>query len=232
MDERNDIPMSEEEMALARKGEALIKAEVARVQAPQALRERIEVDRARAAREAQLPFWRRHRAAAFGGAAAALALVVAVVAIQAGSGGEEPTLASVDAAATRSATEPAPASLGGDPPVLDQRVGPIEFPDWEDKFGVTAVGLREEEVSGRDVTTVFYRDGNGARLGYAIVDGTPLDEAPSGREVVRDGKTYHVSEGDGSTVVTWTQQGHTCVIASTGGVPATTLVDLAASRNV
>jgi hypothetical protein len=232
MDERNDIPMSEEEMALARKGEALIKAEVARVQAPQALRERIEADRAQAARETKLPFWRRHRVAVLGGATAALALVVAAVAIQAGGGVEEPTLASVDAVATRSASEPAPASLGGDPPVLDQSVGAIDFPDWEDKFGVRAVGMREDEVSGRNVTTVSYRDGNGARLGYAIVEGAPLDETPAGREVTRDGKTYHVAKGDGSTILTWTQQGHTCVIASSDQVPATTLVDLAASRNV
>jgi hypothetical protein len=234
MDERNDIPMSEEELALARKGEALIKAEVARVQAPQSLRERIEADRARAAREPQLPFWRRYRVAVFGGATAALALVVAVVAIQAGSGGSggEPTLASVDAVAARSATEPAPASVGGDPPVLDRSVGAIEFPDWEDKFGTRAVGLREDEVSGRQVTTVLYRDQEGARFGYSIVDGAPLDETPAGREIVRDGKTYHVSEGGKSTVVTWTQQGHTCVIASSDQVPASTLVSFAASRNV
>lgn len=229
MDERNDIPMTEDEIALAREGEALIKAEVARVQAPQALRERIEADRARAAK---LPFWRRHRAAVFGGATAALALAVAVVAIQGGSGGEEPTLAKVGAATTRSATEPAPASLGGNPPVLDQSVGAIEFPDWEDKFGVKAVGLREDEVSGREVTTVLYRDGDGGRFGYAIVDGAPLDDTPPGREVTRDGKTYHVAEGGGSTIVTWIQQGHTCVIASSDQLPATTLVDLAASRNV
>jgi len=231
MSDRSDMPVSEEEMALARKGEALIKAEVARVQAPQSLRERIEADRARAGREAKVPFWRRHRAAVFGGSAAALALVATAVALQAGGGGEEPTLAKVDAVATRSASEPAPASLGGDPPVLDASVGAIEFPDWEGKFGVRAVGLREDEVAGRDVTTVLYRDGDGARLGYSIVDGAPLTEPPAGREVHRDGKTYHVA-GDGSrTVVTWDQQGHTCVIVASS-TPASALVDLAASRNV
>jgi hypothetical protein len=231
MSDRSDMPIGEEEMAQARKGEALIKAEVARVQAPQSLRERIEADRARAGREPSLPFWRRHRAAVFGGSAAALALVVAAVALQAGGGGEEPTLAKVDAVATRQASEPAPASLGGDPPVLDASVGAIEFPDWEGKFGVRAVGLREDEVAGRDITTVLYRDGDGARLGYSIVDGAPLTEPPAGREVQRDGKTYHVASVGSRTVVTWNQQGHTCVIvASSASVSA--LVDLAASRNV
>jgi hypothetical protein len=232
MSDKSDMPIGEEEMALARKGEALIKAEVAGVQAPQSLRERIEADRARAGREPSLPFWRRHRAAVFGGSAAALALVVAVVALQAGGGGEEPTLAKVDVAATRSATEPAPASLGGDPPVLDASVGAIEFPDWEGKFGVRAVGLREDEVSGRDVTTVLYRNGDGARLGYSIVDGAPLPEAPPGRAIHRDGRTYHVSSDGSRSVVTWDQQGHTCLIVASSAVPASTLVDLAASRDV
>jgi hypothetical protein len=232
MGERNDIPLSDEEMALARKGEALIKAEVARVRAPQALRERIEADRARTARQRQAPFWRRHRVAVLGSGAAALALVVAGIAIQAGGGTGEPSLGEVDAVATLSPAQSAPASLGGNPPVLDASVGAIDFPDWQDKFGVEAVGRRVDEVSDRAVTTVFYRDGNGDRLGYSIVDGAPLEGTPAGREVVRDGKTYHVSEDGGRTVVTWTQQGHTCVIATSGQVPPAILVDLAASRNV
>ncbi len=232
MGERDDIRMSDEEMALARKGEALVKAEVARVQAPQSLRERIEADRARAARPQQAPFWRRHRVAAFGTGAAALALVVAGIAIQAGGGTGEPSLADVDAVATLSPTQSAPASVGGNPPVLDAGVGAIDFPDWEDKFDVTAVGRREDEVSGRNVTTVFYRDSDGARLGYSVVGGAPLDDAPTGREVVRDGNTYHVSSADRGTVVTWTQQGHTCVIVASDQVPAAKLVELADSRNV
>jgi hypothetical protein len=232
MDERNDIPMSDEEMALARKGEALIKAEVARVRAPHALRERIEADRARAAGTQRVPFWRRHRFAVLGTGVAALALAVTGVALQGGGGDGEPALASVDAVAASSPTESAPASLGGNPPVLDARVGAIEFPDWEDKFGVEAVGQREDEVSGRAVTTVAYRDADGARLGYSVVDGPPLDEEPPGRKVVRGDNTYHVADSGQSTVVTWEQQGHTCVIVASGDVPAAQLVELADSRNV
>lgn len=232
MDERNDIPLSDEEMALARKGEALIKAEVARVRAPQSLRERIEADRARAAAAQRVPFWRRHRFAVLGTGVAALALAVTGVTLQSGGGGDEPALATLDAVASSSPTEAAPASLGGNPPVLDARVGAIDFPDWEGKFGVKAVGLREDEVSGRAVTTVVYRDSDGARLGYSVVDGPPLDEAPPGREVVRDGNTYHVADAGSNTVVTWEQQGHTCVIVASDEVPASQLVELADSRNV
>jgi hypothetical protein len=231
MSDRDDIPLSEEEMDLARKGEALIKAEVARVQAPQSLRERIELERSRASRSAQLPFWRRYRLALVPVGAAAAALVFAV-AFEGGGGGSEPTYASIDAAATLSPSAPAPASIGGDPPVLDAAVGPIDFPDWEEKFGWRAVGRREAKVAGRPVTTVFYRNQDGAHLGYAIVHGEALTAAPAGRAVHHEGKTYHVSDAGPHTVVTWTQQGHTCVIVASSEVPRAKLVELAASRNV
>jgi hypothetical protein len=232
MSDHDNIQLSDEEMALARKGEALIKAEVARVQAPQSLRERIERERERAARPMQPPFWRRHRFALGALGAAAAALAVGAVALSGGGGSGEPTFASVDATAALSPTDPAPASTGGDPPVLDASVGAIEFPDWEKKFGWRAVGSREDEVSGRSVTTVSYRNEDGAELGYAIVDGEALAAAPNGEKVLHEGKTYHVSSDGPRTVVTWTQQGHTCVIVASSKVPRAKLVELAASRNV
>jgi hypothetical protein len=233
MSDHDDIGLSEEEMALARRGEALIKAEVARVQAPQSLRERIEAERARAARQpARVPFWRRHRIALGALGAAAAALVVGGLALQSGGGGGEPSYASVDAVAVLAPTHPAPASAGGDPPVLDAGVGPIEFPDWEEKFGWRAVGIREDEISGRPVTTVFYRNEDGKGLGYAIVGGEPLEAPPGGDAVTHEGKTYHVSAAGSHTVLTWRQQGHTCVIVASAEVPRAKLVELAASRNV
>jgi hypothetical protein len=82
------------------------------------------------------------------------------------------------------------------------------------------------------VTTVFYSNPKGARLGYAVVAGEALGEEPPGREVTRKGKTYNVASAGGDTVVTWTQQGHTCVIVAPSTVAESKLVDLAASRNV
>jgi hypothetical protein len=41
-----------------------------------------------------------------------------------------------------------------------------------------------------------------------------------------------VTSAGGRTIVTWNQQGHTCVIAAPATVPSSRLVDLAASRNV
>jgi hypothetical protein len=231
MPDEHDIPMTDEELASAHEGEALIAAAVSETHAPQSLRESIERERERAAARARTPFWRRRRLGlALGGIAGAL--LVAVIALKAGETSTEPTLAKVTGAARLEATKPAPRSIGGTPPNLDARVENLVFPDWEAKFGWRAVGRRDDTLSGRSVTTVVYRNPDGARLGYAVVSGDELDAESPGRPVTRDGKTYHVARAGGRTVVTWTQQGHTCVIAAPATVPSTRLVDLAASRNV
>jgi hypothetical protein len=232
MHDENDSPLTEEELALARKGEELIAAAVADVRAPQSLREGIERERERAAARARAPFWRRHRwgLAVAGVAAAALAAVA--IALETGSNKTEPSLTKVYAAAQLAPTEPAPAPLGGSPPVLNAKVGNLKFPDWQQKFGWRAVGRRDDSLSGRPATTIFYRNPDGAQLGYTVVSGDPLGGNPPGRQVTRKGKTYNVAREGEHTTVTWTQQGHTCAIVAASTVPQTNLVDLAASRNV
>jgi hypothetical protein len=210
----------------------MVAAAAADVRAPQSLREAIERDRERVAARATVPFWRRHRWGLATAGAAAVALAAVAVALQSGDGTTDPTLADVRAAAALAPTEPAPATAGGTPPVLDAKVGDLEFPDWKKTFDWKAVGLRDDMLSGRTVTTVFYRNPEGARLGYAVVSGDPLGDDPPGREVMRKGETYSVASADARTVVTWTQEGHTCVISAPSAVPQRTLVELAASRNV
>jgi hypothetical protein len=227
----DDTPLSDEELELARKGEALISAAVADTQAPQSLREAIERDRARAQAVPKASFWRRHLRALAATATGAAALAGLFAALQTATETAAPSLAAVEATARLDATQPAPPSSGGDPPVLAARVGAISFPDWQGKFGWTAVGARRDEVSGRTVKTVFYRNPDGARLGYSIVAGKPLREPPPGREVNREGNTYHVARAGESTLVTWAQQGHTCTLVASSAVPEARLVDLAASRN-
>jgi hypothetical protein len=230
--DEKDIPLTDEELARAREGEALIAAAVSDVRAPQSLRESIERERERVSARARAPFWRRHRLGLALAGTAAAALVVAVIALQAGDSISEPTLASVSATASLTPTEAAPRPVGGTPPELDAGVENLVFPDWKAKFGWEAVGRRDDTLSGRAVTTVFYRNRDGARLGYAVVSGDELGGEPPGRKVTRNGKTYHVADARRRTIVTWTQQGHTCVIAAPATVPSTRLVDLAASRNV
>jgi hypothetical protein len=231
MSDENDSPLTEEELKLARKGEGLIVAAVADVRPPQSLRESIERDRERAAR-APAPFWRRHRWALAAAGAAAAALAAVAIALETGGDQTEPSLTRVYAAARLDPTEGAPSRLGGTPPVLDAKVGALVFPDWQQKFGWKAVGRRDDTLSGRPVTTVFYRNPERARLGYAVVSGDPLGGNRPGRQVTRKGKTYNVARAGKRTIVTWTQQGHTCAIVAPSVVPRARLVDLAASRNV
>jgi len=230
MPDENHTPLTEEELALAREGKALISAAVADVRAPQSLREAIERDRGRAA--ARPPFWRRHRVGLAAAGAAAAALAAVVIALDTGGNATEPSLNKVYAAARLDPTKAAPQPDGGAPATLDVRVGSLAFPDWEASFGWKAVGRRDDTLSGRPVTTVFYRNPKGARLGYAVVSGDALGGNPPGRQVTRKGKTYHVARVGERTIVTWNQQRHTCVIVAPSGVPRARLVDLAASRNV
>ena len=229
--DENDTPLTDEELELARRGERLVAAAVEETRAPQSLRESIEAERERVgARER--PFWRRH-GWAFGVAGLAAAGVAAfAIAIQTGTESSGPSLDEVYAAAESAPTEGAPANLGGDPPVVDASVGSLEFPDWRETFDWRAVGRRDDEIDGRAVTTVYYRNPEGAELGYSVVAGAPLGEKPPGREVLRDGNTYDVDRGQDQTTVTWTQDGHTCAIVAPSKVPRSTLVDLAASRNL
>ena len=226
-----DAPLTEEELELARRGERLIAAAVDETRAPQSLRESIEAGRERTRAPQRVPFWRRYGWALGGAGLAAMGIAVFTIALQTGGETAEPSLSDIYAAARLAPAEPAPAPAGGDPPVLDAAVGTLEFPDWREKFDWRAVGRRDEEVDGREVTTVYYGNPEGARLAYSVVEGDPLGGRPAGDEIERDGNTYSVARGAERTTVTWTQDGHTCVIVAPSRVPESTLVDLAASRN-
>ncbi len=234
MHREDDTPLSKEELALAEKGEALVAAAVSSTEAPQSLREAIERERTRAQGARPVPFWRRRRRVLAAAAVAAAVLAVAAVALQSGGGDRaEPSLASVEAAAQAGATASAPASApeNGQPPTLAASVGDLDFPDWQQSFGWKASGRRQDNLSGREVTTVYYRNPDGAELGYAIVSGEALEESPGGHRITRQGNDYILTRGDDHTVVTWEQEGHTCVIVASSAVPASKIVDLAASRN-
>jgi len=232
MPDENDSPLTEDELALAREGKALISSAVADVRAPQSLREGIERDRDRARARTGAPFWRRHRLGLASAGAAAAALLAVVIALETSGNTTEPSPTKVYAVARLDPTKAAPRPLGGAPPVLAAKVDSLAFPDWKASFGWKAVGRRNDTLSGRSVTTVFYRNPQGARLGYAVVSGDTLGGDPPGRGVTRRGKTYHVARVREHTIVTWNQQGHTCAIVAPARVPPARVLDLAASRNV
>jgi hypothetical protein len=233
-DLEDDIPLTDDERALAERGSALVAAAMAHpeARAPQALRESLE--RGRTAEHASRPrLGRRGRWLVAPGVAAVCVLVVALVLALGGpdEGAGSPSVAQVAAVTRLPALQAAPAAVGGVRPRLAATVQGLAFPDWRTAFGWTATGRRTDRIGSRSVTTVFYRYSSGRRLGYAIVASPPL-RPTAGRDVIRGSTRYRVVTRAGRTTVTWAQAGHTCVIDAPATVAVAELVRLAAWANI
>ena len=128
----------------------------------------------------------------------------------------------------RSPTAPdraAPAGAPGTPQLLAAAVDNVPFPDYAAKFGWAPTGVRRDELSGRDATTVLYEKDD-RTIAYTIVSGDALDPPSGARFTTRGGVEYHVFRHDGRAAVTWERGGRTCVLSG-ATVPATELVGLA-----
>jgi hypothetical protein len=189
-------PELADRIALARAGRDQLLAAAALVEAPFELRRQVDelATRPPTARRRWRPL------AALAGIAGAAA--VALVLITAGG---TPTVRDVLDSAGR--TPAAAISPAGGGPLLPVAVEQVRFPNYQEKFGWRAVGRREDEIDGRDVTTVFYRRGPD-RVRYSIVAGEALAE-PDGRDIEADGARLRQI---GATAVTWRRLGHTCVM--------------------
>jgi hypothetical protein len=163
-----------------------------------------------------------------GAAAALVAAVVVVLVIVAGSGGGGSafSLRTATALTLDPATQSAPAEDTSRRAQLMASVDGISFPYWEEHFGWRSTGARTDRMAGRNVTTVFYGDGAGRRVGYTIVAGTPAPRALAGSIHWRHGTAYHFARLEGSGVVTWLRHGHLCIVAGRG-VGEATLLSLA-----
>lgn len=212
--------------------------------APQALHERIGAMAATpAAAPAPSPTasaWRRrmrsrHATPRLGiafAAATLLAGMVGIVLALSGTGhrvsqqGAPALTASAAAALTlEPATLPAPGESTRNREQLAVAVGGVAFPYWRERFGWRDSGARTDTLDGRTVTTVFYSNADGKRIGYAIVAGRA--PAPGSGSVVRRwGTPYRLSSRDGANVIVWHREGRLCVMSGRG-VSARTLLDLA-----
>ena len=162
-------------------------------------------------------------------AGAVLAAVVAVaIVVGLGGGGSAPTVSFSQAAAPtlRAATLPAPPENQAHNAQLAVAVDGVPFPYWEDRFGWHSTGMRNDRIDGRMVTTVFYSDSHGHRIGYAILAGTPAPRVGAGTIAWRDGVPYRLLSENGAAVVTWLRDGHLCVVSG-HGVSSATLLRLA-----
>jgi hypothetical protein len=211
---------------LAERGRALIAAAVAETAAPLALRERIEADRARAR---QTGGARRSRGLLGKLVPAGGVLAAAVVALVLVLGGSNaPSVLATASLATRGPVLPAPAEDESNGKVLKASMQGVPFPYWGDSFQWEAVGARDDKIKDRAAKTVYYQNPKGVRAAYTILGGGTID-APSGaREKSKNGVKLSITVNDGRRIVTWTRDGHTCVLSAPIAVPEDKLLQLAA----
>ncbi len=204
----NDVRAPDE---LHRKVDALVKA-----RSP-AARWRLSADR-------EGPTGRSRFALGFAATIAIAAVLVVVVAGGLrGGGSATPSVRQTAALTLRAATTPAPAESTSRHGQLSVAVDGVAFPYWEDHFGWRSTGARSDRLDGRTVTTVFYEDARGRRLGYAIVAGTPAPPTSGGTVIWRDGVPYRLLSENGAHVITWLRDGHLCVVSGRGVDNATLL---------
>lgn len=130
------------------------------------------------------------------------------------------------ASTLRAATLPAPPESQAHDAQLAVAVDGVPFPYWSERFGWRSSGSRTDRVEGRSITTVFYANSSGQRIGYAILAGTPAPRVGRGVVVWRGGVSYRMLSENGAAVVTWLRDRHLCVVSGRG-VSSATLLRLA-----
>lgn len=96
----------------------------------------------------------------------------------------------------------------------------VAFPALAEHLGWRPVGLWDDTIDGRRVSTVVY-ERRGRRLVYSLVDGTPLPAA--GRPVSAIGPVVVVIEASGRSAVAGERGGHTVVVSGVG-IPEVALI--------
>jgi hypothetical protein len=155
-----------------------------------------------------------------------IAVVAIVLAVSFDGGSHALSLRQAAAPTLRAATLPAPAESRANHDELTAAVSGVRFPYWGERFGWHSTGTRSDRIDGRAVTTVFYADAAGRRIGYAILAGTPAPRISGGTIAWNGGMPYRLFSENGTAVVTWQRDGHLCVVSGRG-VSGATLLKLA-----
>ena len=192
--------------------------------APAPLRARIDEMTGAGERPDRRPAVRWHRALVLPGATA-LAVVVAAIIVLVGGGATAPTVPQTARLALAAATLPAPRVDSADPWQLAVSAAGIPFPNWAATSRWASSGARTDRIGGRTVTTVFYRNPKGVKVGYSISSGAPLSGAHGGTFHAY-GTTFTLAHAGSGNFITWVRAGHTCVIAG-HSVGYATLLSLA-----
>lgn len=166
------------------------------------------------------------RPALAGALASGLAALAAVLVLTLGQGGRHsPSLAQISALTLGQPTLAAPAESSTDHTDLTVSVEGIAFPYWGAHLGWHSTGRRIDHLGASTVTTVFYKNSKGQRVGYAILAGA-APAVSTGTVIERAGVPYRLLSSGGVTTVTWHRDGHLCVVSGRG-VSGQTLVRLA-----
>ncbi len=136
----------------------------------------------------------------------ATACAVAAVALLLAGGPSAPSV-------LRAAQVALAAPTAGAPATLTATGTSIRFPNWS-ALGWPATGVRHDSVGGRSLTTEFYRSYEAGTLGYTISSGVPLKWGAGKVRAEFSGETYELISSGGARIVTWVQDGHTCLLAS------------------
>jgi anti-sigma factor RsiW len=208
--------LAEQERAVA-----LVRSAAAEVDAPAGLRRRIEAKRS--------PVRAHRRGFAIAGGVATVAGVLALSLVVTLPGNLGPSVADAAVFATRPATAPAPTPAPGRPTLLSRGVEGVQFPNFARRFGWRASGSRADGLHGHRAVTVFFEQA-GRRIAYTILSGKALRVPKGAAAVERKGVALRTFTRGGLTVVTWLRQGHTCVLAASGGPSRDVLLALAAWR--
>lgn len=158
-------------------------------------------------------------------AAAATALTAAALVVSSIGGGGATGLQQAAALTLSPPTMSAPAESPMRHNQLAVSVDGVAFPYWRERFGWRSAGARVDRIDGRSVTTVFYSNAHGRRIGYAIVSG-PAWATHGGTVTWWAGVPYRLLTHDGATVVAWPRGGRLCVVSGRD-VSAATLLHLA-----
>jgi hypothetical protein len=199
--------------------------------APAALHARVQAlvaERTAAPPRRRLPSFELARRPMLAGGLAATAVVAValVVGLGGGGAGQPSSLRAASTLTLGPATAAAPAESRRNRGQLAAAVDNVAFPYWEGSLGWRAVGQRSDRIGGRTVTTVFYVNNRGQRIGYAIIGGTP-PPAVGGGQVAWRGKTeYRLIRVGGAQAIVWTRAGRLCVVSGRG-VDSATLLRLA-----
>lgn len=184
---------------------------------PASLRERVEALRPSRSRR-----WLVPRLAL--GAAGLVAVAAVAVLLALSGGAAQPTVADAARLATKAPTGPAPRRLDGDAATLAAGIAGVTFPDLRRAYGWAPAGVRSGRLDGHDVLVVLYSKG-ARRLSYAVVAGDPLGGVSGYPRSRYRGIEFRSFSVDGRPAVTWTRNGHTCVL--TGGASRSELLALA-----